>query len=62
MINISDLNVRVGQRSILSDINIEIEDGDEDLLQMDKETLEQAEFDAILIAHGVTPKKKSEIL
>jgi iron complex transport system ATP-binding protein len=27
MINISDLNVRVGQRSILSDINIEIEDG-----------------------------------
>ena len=27
MINVSDLNVRIGQRNILSDINIEIEDG-----------------------------------
>ena len=29
---------------------------------IDKETLEQAEFDAILIANGIVPKKKSEIV
>ena len=27
MINISDLSVRIGQRNILSDISVEIEDG-----------------------------------
>ncbi len=47
------LDVITEKRKVLDAISLEL---------IDKETLEQAEFDAILIAHGITPKKKSEII
>ena len=47
------LDVITEKRKILDAISIAL---------IEKETLEQAEFDAILIANGITPKKKSEII
>jgi cell division protease FtsH len=47
------LDVITEKRKILDAISIAL---------IDKETLEQAEFDAILIANGIVPKKKSETI
>ena len=45
------LDVITEKRKVLDAISIAL---------IDKETLEQAEFDAILVANGIVPKKKSE--
>ncbi|MEI6553123.1 MAG: ATP-dependent zinc metalloprotease FtsH [bacterium] len=47
------LDVVTEKRKVLDAISIAL---------IDKETLEQAEFDAILVANGITPKKKSEVI
>lgn len=47
------IDVITEKRKVLDAISIAL---------IDKETLEQAEFDAILIANGIVPKKKSEIV
>ncbi len=47
------LDVITEKRKVLDAISIAL---------IDKETLEQAEFDAILIANGIVPKKKSEVI
>lgn len=47
------LDVITEKRKVLDAISIAL---------IDKETLEQAEFDAILVANGIVPKKKSEVI
>jgi cell division protease FtsH len=47
------LDVITEKRKVLDAISIAL---------IDKETLEQAEFDAILVANGIVPKKKSEVV
>jgi cell division protease FtsH len=47
------LDVITEKRKVLDAISIAL---------IDKETLEQAEFDAILLANGIVPKKKSEVI
>ena len=46
------LDIITEKRKVLDAISIAL---------IDKETLEQAEFDAILIANGIVPKKKKDI-
>jgi len=47
------LDIITEKRSLLEAISVAL---------IDKETLEQADFDAILVANGVVPKKKSEVV
>ncbi|MEI6042033.1 MAG: ATP-dependent zinc metalloprotease FtsH [bacterium] len=47
------LDVITEKRNVLDAISVAL---------IDKETLEQADFDAILVANGIMPKKKSEII